>query len=79
MMTALRETAYSQSIDISIIETYAFISIWINMAPVFTQPWAEHLTHIGKATSEELFVLAEEDLQPVRQSAAFEAYSYCQL
>lgn len=69
-----------EPIDVSIIRTYALISIWINMAPVFTQPWAEHLTHIGKAASEELPVFAEEDLHRLYcQLAPFDLNNYCQL
>lgn len=50
------------------------------MISAFTQPGAEHLTHIGKATSEEVPVLAKEDLHSLYwQPAPFEPYSYCQL
>lgn len=49
------------------------------MAPVFTQPWAEHLTYISAAASEELPVLAGEDTHSARwQPAPFHPYTYCQ-
>lgn len=67
------------SIDVSIIQPYALISIWTNMAPLFTQPWAEHLTYIDKAACEELPGPAGEDVHSVCwPPAPFHLYSYCQ-
>lgn len=43
----------AESIDVCSVQTHALASIWTNMAPLFTQPWAEHLTYIGRAAREE--------------------------
>lgn len=69
-----------EPIDVSITQTYALISIWIHRAPVLTQPWAELLTRISKAASEELPAFAKKDLHTLHwQLAPSELYGDCQL